>query len=245
MKKNIHLIFGLGEVGSALKRVMENKTILYWFDTSPRIKDKLPESNLYIDVIHITFPQDKAFVENVRKIIKKYKPALTIIHSTTIPGTTKMLGERVVHSPILGQHSDLYKHISTFRKAIGPNSASALREAKKYLINIFDLEFYKDSTTTEVAKVLSLVKFAMNIEMARYSQEVCKKLRIDFNEAYTKFTKLYNDGYKINHLEKFLQPILLPPPKKIGGTCVLPGVIKAQAVLKSGFLNEILKKNKN
>ena len=75
MKKNIHLIFGLGEVGSALKQVMENKTILYWFDTSPRIKDKLPESNLYIDVIHITFPQDKAFVENVRKIIKKYKPA--------------------------------------------------------------------------------------------------------------------------------------------------------------------------
>jgi len=243
MNKKIHLLFGVGEVGTALKKILQKSTDLYWFDLNPKIENHLPSELAKVDVLHITFPQNDQFVTEVKKLIKKYKPELTVIHSTTIPGTTKKFGQDTIHSPILGQHDNLYHHIITFKKAIGPNSLSAREKAKKYLKQIFKLEFYKDATTTEAAKVLSLAKFAINIEMARYSSEVCKKLKIDFDETNIKFMKLYNEGYQASRLDKFTQPLLTPPKKCIGGTCVIPGVSKAQIVLESSLLNEILKKN--
>lgn len=243
-KKKIHLLFGVGEVGGALKKILLSKTTLFWYDINPKIDNNLPEIINHIDVLHITFPQDNNFEKNVIELIKKYKPNLTVIHSTTVPGTTKKFGENAVHSPILGQHDNLYKHIKTFRKAIGPNSEIAKLNSNKYLKNIFDLEFFSSSVATEAAKVLSLLKFALNIEMARYSSDFCKKLRVDFSESYTKFSQVYNDGYEKNNLTKFIHPILDPPKGSIGGSCVVPGVKKAEIVLKSPLVNGILKQKK-
>jgi hypothetical protein len=244
MRKNIHLLFGVGEVGSALKKILIESTDLYWFDINPKIKNNLPDNLEKVDVLHISFPQTATFIEDVQNLIKKYSPSLIIIHSTTYQGTTKKFGALTVHSPILGQHNNLYKHIKTFKKAIGPNSEEAKRLTKKFLGKIFNLEFYSNAETTETAKILSLTKFAQAIEFARYSQEFCKKAGVNYDEAYTRFSKLYNIGYELNKLKHFVQPILNPPSGKIGGSCVISGVKKAEKVLKSEAINEILKKNK-
>jgi hypothetical protein len=244
MKKEIHLLFGVGEVGQALKKILEPKTILYWYDINPRIKNNLPNDLAKVDVLHISFPQNDTFVNDVKKLIKKYSPNLTVIHSTTFQGTTNKLGVLTAHSPILGQHDDLYKHIKTFKKAVGPNSDEAKKLSKKYLGMIFELEFYENSQTTEAAKILSLAKFAQAIEFARYSNDYCKKAGVKYDEAYTKFSRLYNNGYELNKLKQFVQPILNSPSGKIGGSCVIPGVKKAEKVLRSESINEILKKNK-
>ncbi len=243
--KHIHLLIGVGEVGLALHKLLKKDTSLYWFDISPTIPNNLPESLTKVDVLHITFPQEKNFIEEIKSLQKKYKPQLTVVHSTTVPGSTSQLGPTTVHSPILGQHDCLYKHIKTFRKTVGPNSAKAAKLTKFYLGKIFDLEFFKNSKTTEAAKVLSLVSFAVNIEMARYSQDFCSKLNVSYDEAVTKFLTTYNEGYSINKLKKFTQPLLTPPQKKIGGSCVIPGVLKSQIVLKSDLTNAIIKKQKN
>jgi len=241
--KATHLIVGVGEVGIALKRILEKKVTLFWFDIKPKIKNNPPLSPEEIEVLHITFPQNEKFIRSVKQLIKKYNPKLTIIHSTTIPGTTKKLGANVVHSPIVGQHDCLYKHVKTFKKAVGPNSNKARLLAKKYIGKIFNLEFYKNSQTTEGAKVLALTKFAINVEMARYANLFCKNLKISYKETYTKFSELYNEGYKKNNLVIFIQPVLDPPKGKIGGSCVVPGVKKAQIILRSNFFDDIITKH--
>lgn len=245
MKQYTHLLFGVGEVGSALKKILQPKTRLFWYDINPKIDSHLPDATEKIDVLHITYPYSKTFTSTTKKLIKQYNPKLIVIHSTTEVGVTQKLGRNAIHSPILGQHDNLYMHVKKFRKAVGANSPTARKASQHYLGNIFDLEFYKNSRTTEVAKILSLTKFAISVEFARYSNDFCKKSRTDFSESYTKFSELYNEGYEKVNIKKFVHPVLTPPKGKIGGSCVIPGVEKALKVLKDSSLDEIIKQNKS
>jgi len=245
MKKQIHFILGVGEVGSAIKKILERKVELFWYDTNTKIKSRLPVSkNQRIDVLHIVIPYSRSFIKTIDRYKKQYRPKLIVNHSTVEMGVTQKLGTNAVHSPILGQHNDLYRQIKVFRKAIGANNKTAQKLAKKYLTEYFKLEFYSSSKTTELAKLISLSRFALQIHFAKYCEKLCKKTGTKYEESYTMFSKLYNDGYKKLKQEQFIQPLLYPPSGKIGGSCVIPGVKKTQKILKDKSLQEILESNK-
>lgn len=243
MKKKIHFLLGVGEVGSALKKILEKDTELYWFDSNPKIKNRPLPPNTEVDVLHIAVPYSRDFLKTVKKYAKDQKAKLIVNHSTMVLGTTQKLGEKAAHSPILGQHDNLYKHIKTFKKAIGPNSSKAKRLAQTYLKDFFDLEFFADSKTTELAKLISLARFAAQIDFTKYADRLSQKADVEFDQAYTQFSNLYNEGYRKLKLEQFIQPVLYPPRGPIGGSCVIPGVEKILGILPNKALQDILKKN--
>jgi hypothetical protein len=241
-QKAVHLVIGCGEVGSAMIKILKEKAAeVYWIDESPKTKSNRPLEDKKIDVLHICIPYFETFVPVVKEYILKFKPVLTVNHSTSMPGTTSEIGlDNVVHSPVLGQHDDLYRHIKAFTKAVGYDNEKAKGLANKYLKNIFKLEFYKGTCTTEAAKLLSLCRFAVNIEMSRYAKQMCDKLKLDYGEVVTKFIDMYNADHKKTGLEKFIEPQLYPPEGKVGGHCVLAGVEKAEKVIRNPMFDSII-----
>ena len=242
MAKAVHLVIGYGEVGSAVGKIIMKKDEVFWFDV--KAGNNPPPKGKKIDVLHICIPDSDMFADIAKGYIKRYNPKFIVNHSTTVPGKTVLLGKnRAVHSPILGQHDNLVKHVKTFTKAVGYDSPTAKRLAEKYLKKFFKLEFFKNSKSTEFVKILLLCKFAVNIEMARYAQQVCEKLKFDYDDSVRKFCGIYNDGYGKVGLPQFNEKVLKPPKAKIGGHCVLPGVEKGNRILKNELLSGILKLN--
>ncbi len=98
------LIVGLGEVGAALAEVIERRWPVLRKDIEPR------EFDASIGVMHVCIPfQSSApFEDVVCGYIERFNPALTIVNSTVLPGTTSALkrrtGKRVAYSPVRGKH---------------------------------------------------------------------------------------------------------------------------------------------
>src|SRR3972149_3333833 len=108
----VHLIVGLGEVGSAIQKIVGG---MYF----TRTKNNWNGKN--VDVVHICIPykNDKEFKDTV-KLWKKFAK-LVIVHSSVPVGTCDALG--VIHSPVRGVHPNLEKGIRTFVKYFGGEKA--------------------------------------------------------------------------------------------------------------------------
>ncbi len=89
------LIIGAGEIGNSLHNVIGGD-----------ITGKTEASDSY-DIIHICFPYDDKFVDEVKRYQKLYSTEHTVIHSTVPVGTSTSLG--AIHSPVIGVHPYLEK----------------------------------------------------------------------------------------------------------------------------------------
>jgi len=115
---------GMGEVGKALKEVLETQKDdkVFTFDIES------PGNRNYgsINVLHICFPYSKNFVDEVVHYICDYDTALVIIHSTVEVGTTRKIrgkvGGCVVHSPVRGKHPNMVEGLKIFVKYIGTDN---------------------------------------------------------------------------------------------------------------------------
>ena len=84
-------------------------------------------------MIHRFLSMNTNFIDIVKEYINNYKPKITIIHSTVLPGTTKKINRfDIAYSPIIGTHPDLFDSIKTFTKFIGANDKSSLKFVKKH-----------------------------------------------------------------------------------------------------------------
>ena len=123
-------ILGYGEVGKALAELC----------TNPAIKDLNRDDGLAgIEVLHVCIPYKEKFVGIVVQEVTTHTPALTIIHSTVAPHTTRTIQHLVprncyvVHSPVRGVHPNLAKSLLTFTKFVGSDYPQGGRLAKKTL----------------------------------------------------------------------------------------------------------------
>jgi len=208
-----HLIIGKGEVGTSLYKVLKPR-----YRTT--IRDMQGGSEGHVDVLHVCYPPSTSFVRATKKYIKGYTPQLVIIHSTVPVGTTKKVGTIAVHSPIRGIHPNLDKGIKIFVKYFGGKKA---REAARIFSSLgVKTKVFKSAETTELAKILSTTNYAWQIIFCKEAKRICKKYRVDFDEAYTIFTKDYNEGYQKLNKPNVTRPILKPISGKIGGHCVIP-----------------------
>src|SRR3990167_7066211 len=93
-----HIIVGCnGEVGSSLTKFLCKKTNVYGIEKNTEF-GPYPDK---FDVMHITISYKPHYFEYcIKKYQKRFKPALTIIHSTVPVGVCDSL--QVVHSPIRG-----------------------------------------------------------------------------------------------------------------------------------------------
>jgi len=218
--KNV-IIVGVGEVGSAIEKLeRENENHLILFDDKLEAPQNIPKE---IDVMHISIPFIKNFVNTVIEYIDTYKPKITIINSTVKPGITDYIKgfvkTPVVHSPIRGIHPNLYEGIKTFVKFIGgePEDCKLAQEH-------FESFGIKTSTMTskesEFLKLLDTTYYGWNIAYANYVKEICDENELDYNNVYTKANVSYDEGYTELGKSNVVRPVLFPPEKGVGGHCL-------------------------
>lgn len=230
-----HLVIGLGEIGSAIKTVLEEK---YGKDHVFGI-DYNEESPDRVDVIHICFGWSPDFKNEVEKYKNLYLKdgCLTIIHATVPVGTSRSCG--AVHSPVRGIHPHLVNGLKTFVKFFGGDRSE---EAS----HIFDeiassVVFVDKSETTEALKLWETTIYAWNIVIEKEIYDYCAQHDIDFNTVYTQANLTYNEGYEklgYPHYKKF---VLKHVCGEIGGHCLVPN-----AKLLNNWIGDlILSKNES
>lgn len=212
-----HLIIGFGEIGKAIKQVMRENVSVY--DTALDNK-RVPDT---IDVMHICFPYSDTFVQDVKAYLARYEPRHVIVYSTVPIGTSKSIGEGIVHSPVEGKHPDLALSILHMERWLGADNT----EEVQFLANMFQelgirTRVIESSDFTEAIKLLSTTEYGINIEFARYKKEVADAIGMDYQltkDWNTVYNKLYRNLGLDGRYQKF---VLDSPVGSKGGHCIIP-----------------------
>lgn len=236
-----HLIVGCnGQVGQALMKMIKNN------------KEKVLGIDLFytgkikrVDVMHICFPMvtQRRFELEVERYVKDWKPKLVIIHSTVLPMTTRRIfvelkrRYKIVHSPVRGQHNDLYNDMKRYVKYIGPVNEKSGEVARRVLNNIgFSVRVWNNSTETELVKILDTCTLGVLSAWALEGHRICKKWGVK-HDLVREFAKETQKFYG-------LRPDVYPPLKGFGGHCIFENVQLLKTIEKSPFLDLILKVGK-
>jgi len=246
-----HLVIGAGEVGGALYQILNKRY-------STQIRDKEDRVKGHFQVLHVAYPAYppvEHFVKVTRDYIKKYKPELTIIHSTVPVGTTAQIGGNVVHSPIRGMHNkrhhpgitkanvhkgakgDLELFAKSLKKFVKYFGGAKAREAAEYFKKAgVPVQVFKKAETTELLKLLDTAYYGWNVMFAKEAKRIADEYGLDFDEVYTIPNTHYNEGYRKHGMHHVVRPVLKHMPGKIGGHCVVPN-----AYLLDTWITEILR----
>lgn len=247
MRRGVVGILGNGEIGSAIARICNEADfkVLIRELTYDQLKGKK------VDYLHVNISEkdNREFIEVVVKNIKELMPKLTIINSSTTPGTTKEIYNKtkslIVHSPVIGNHPHLYESIKKyFPKIIGPVNTESLKEAKRHFQDLgLEIEVYDNSDTSEAAKLLDLVYYAWNIMFCKDIYEICEKLGLNFDQVYTKHNQIYNNGYR-KILPNVTRPVLIPRKGAIAGSCTIADTLLFHKLHKNKITKFILDENR-
>lgn len=221
------IVLGLGEVGAIIRRVFA----CYGHDP---LYTAIPQGRY--PVMHVIFPYDDKFVENVLEYQRRFEPELTIIHSTVRIGTTRQI-PHAVHSPVNGRWNNMEADLMAYDKWIGANSDEDNARARD-VIKAAGMKIHSvgNSDTSEAAKLLCLARYGVDIAFSHYAKAVLEHLGgsvWDFRD----WTENYN-----SHVAKDrIRPVVIPHGEHIGGHCVCPVTAMLAADYPHPFLNEILR----
>lgn len=211
---NQHLIIGFGEIGKAMKSVLTDKFNVFVID-----KDQHAEGRY--SVIHICFPYNDSFVQQVNDYAKTYLSdgGLVIIHSTVKIGTTKLCQD-AVHSPVRGVHPFLEDGLRTFVKYIGGSRA---QEAADVFTSLgIKTKISLRSENTEALKLWDTTYYGWNIIFEKAVFDFCNAHDLDFDLIYSEANTTYNQGYTDLGMPHVSRPVLQHASGAIGGHCVIP-----------------------
>lgn len=231
-------IIGYGEIGSSIAKVYNSigEFDVRVVDPFYHLNDDISE----VEILNICIPFIDDFVNVVKEYISQANPNYTIIHSTVSPGTTKLVGGRVCHSPMRGLHPNLDLGMKTFLKYIGPEDDESAKLYQEHLSSIGIKSYVcKNSKTTEYAKLLDTTYYGMCIAFHSDVSKVCESEGIEFNEVMTLFNQSYNEGYKELGKENVVRPVLYPTDK-IGGHCVIPNAKILKDFMNTKIIDSIL-----
>lgn len=235
MRENV-VVVGMGQVGKAISKLCKEKYNVVEVDKETKV-DKI--DNLRFMHICIPFKEQKEFVKVVSNYIRKFRPELTIINSTVSPGTTRLIASetnsKVVHSPIRGQHDNLYNDIKRYTKYIGYEDLLFSQIASQHFENLgIKTRLVHGFENTELAKLLDTTQYAMLIATAQESERICKKYGVNYD-----FVREFG-----HETQRFygLRPDIFPGVA--GGHCLEPNVRILLSIFKSGLLKEFIKSNK-
>jgi hypothetical protein len=134
----------------------------------------------------------------------------------------------------MGDHTDMKLSLRVFTKWIGGElgwiAGEFLRTAG------FKTHILESSEETETLKLLSLVKYGVNIAINKYGKEIFDKYGWNYQDAVL-WDCFYNDGLQVVGRGRYKRPIIYPNNGKIGGHCVIQNTEK----LNEQFPHELLK----
>jgi len=227
------LVVGLGEVGGALARVLERTGPILKHDIERRDFDEP------IGVMHLCFPfvSKERFEQTSLAYIDRFKPDLTIINSTVIPGTTRAIashsGGAVVFSPVRGKHVRMVHDLMRYCKFVAALDPMAATRAREHFHQAgMRTQLVARPETLELAKLAETTYFGVIIAFAQELDRYASATGADYNQACTFFDE-------IDYL-----PRSRYFPGVIGGHCVLPNINLLLRVASSPFLEAVLDSNR-
>jgi len=234
------LVVGLGEVGSAIYNIVEDRGHfqVQGIDKEPK-KVWLPK----IDVMHICFPYSIGFKFIISWYIEKFDPKLTIINSTVLPGTTNQIYEStrkpICHSPIRGRHIEgLETGIRGYTKFIGaPKYEFAVEAAEHFNSLGIKTIICKSSLETEFMKILATSYYGLMIAFTQEMRRICEKHQV--SESDIKYFFLSGN---VESNFKHLHPVYYPGV--IGGHCILSNLKMLKELYESKFIDFIFESNR-
>ncbi len=232
MEQGETLIVGLGEVGAALAEVIERRGPVLRHDIEPR------EFDAPIGVMHVCIPfQSSAqFEDAVCQYVERFDPALTIVNSTVIPGTTSALARRtgkpVAYSPVRGKHVRMAQDMLRYVKYVAAAEEEVAVRAQRHFENAgIKTRRMKRPETLELAKLAETTYFGVQIAFAQDLDRYARRVGADYEEAINFFEEV-----------DFL-PRTRYFPGVIGGHCVIPNIQLLRKVADSPLLNAVLESN--
>lgn len=227
-------VVGFGQVGRGVKGVLGDDVVTIDKDSNHKGK---------FDVLHICFPYSAIFREQVLDYVAEYSPRLVIIHSTVAPGTTSALNATTlcefVHSPVRGRHPDMANDMRVYTKYFGGPLAS--EAASIFGAAGLKTHCFPSSETTELGKLLSNIRWGLNLAFAQEQQRMCKHFNVKYEDVVNEFENSRNEGLGKLNRKKVTMPVLYPGV--IGGHCVMPNVEILMQDYPSVFLKVILESN--
>lgn len=223
------LIIGYGEIGKAVGAIIGDHKVIDLGMLKPEPMD--------VDIMHICFPYTDAFIEQLKAYIGEWQPKHVVIYSTLPIGTSKKL-PGLVHSPVEGKHPELEHSVRTMERWIGYNDKQEGLFFNAYFIGCgLKTKLVENTDCTEALKLLSTTEYGVNIEFARYKQQVADAIGMDY-QLTKDWNESYNRLYKDLGMEKRFQKYVLDAPTgPKGGHCVTPNA----RLLDQQFPNDMVK----
>jgi UDP-N-acetyl-D-mannosaminuronate dehydrogenase len=230
MSDSVVVVVGQGEIGKPLLKILSRAYRCVGVDIEP-VEVAAPCSTM-----HICYPyQIHDFVGTTVAYIHKYKPALTIINSTVVPGTTRRVheesGANLAYSPARGKHARMEEDLLRYKKFVaGVDETSSVRGVEHLTAAGFRTDRFR---TPEIGELAKLVETTWLGILIGWAQEVER-----FGESY---------GASFEELNAFIQEVDFLPshifPGWIGGHCVMPNIELLQERVQSQFLDTVAVSN--
>lgn len=208
------LLIGHGEVGAAV-----HKYFIQYYEHIDIIDHELVtgvSKGYDFMLVCIPYTSLSAFLRTIRGYKSRFKCRNIIVFSTVPIGTCEKL--YAAHVPIEGRHPNLYESLKKWDIFLGYDGYN-LKELVPFFIKADKVPYVFPTRCTELLKLQSTLQYGINIEFARFVNDMCSQYGVDYTavEHYNKcYNKLYSDDKRINRY------VLLPPNGKIGGHCVVP-----------------------
>jgi hypothetical protein len=232
-KQGKTLVVGLGEVGGALAQVLDR--------TGPVLKHDLERRDFddSIGVMHLCFPftRKERFEQIALEYMERFKPALTIVNSTVLPGTTRALARRsglaAAYSPVRGKHVRMAEDLARYRKFVAAcDPAIAQRAEEHFRAAGMQTRRVDRPETLEMAKLAETTYFGVLIAFAQELNRCASAAGADYDEAVSFFDEV-----------DFL-PRVRYFPGFIGGHCVIPNINLLRHIAYSPLLEAVLDSNR-
>jgi len=226
------LVVGIGEVGGALAEVLDR--------TEPVLRHDIEHRDFVdpVSVMHICIPFKKPadFVRIALNYVERFKPGLTVINSTVMPGTTRSVanacGLPVAYSPIRGKHERMAHDLMGYVKFVAAADPSVVALAESHFRRAgFTTRAMRNVETLELAKLAETTYFGLLIAFAQELNRYAEKVGGDYDEAISFFEEV-----------TFL-PGCRYFPGFIGGHCVVANLKLLRQVAPSNLLDAILESN--
>ncbi len=221
------LVIGLGEIGKPLLEILSEHYETVGVDLQPI------ELNKKVGIIHLCYPFEiEDFVGQSVKYIEKYKPELTIVNSTVVPGTTRKIyeasGAAIAHSPIRGKHKMMKSELYHYTKYIGGIDQESARLASDHFQSAnIKTKILSSPEATEITKLTETTYFGLLIAWAQEVERYCDEYSLNYDEVVSYYEEI-----------KYLPPVKYFPGI-IGGHCVMPNIKILKTVFDSDILDAI------
>jgi hypothetical protein len=227
------LVVGVGEVGGALAEVLERKQPVLRHDLKPQ------DFTDHIRVMHLCFPYQSRtrFEDNAAAYIDRFRPELTIVNSTVVPGTVRAIarrtGVRVAYSPVRGKHARMVQELLHYTKFVAAAQTETARLAEEHFQAAgMTTRRFSRLETLELAKLAETTYFGVLIAFAQELNRLAEKTGADYPEI----TEFFREIDFLPQSSYF--------PGFIGGHCVIPNIKLLKKVASSALFEAVLKSNR-